>query len=343
MECHVTTQVGQFLLDVQLTGPDETAWYGLVGQSGAGKSTFLQAIAGFDPSAKVHGQWGEMRLDKTTNVILVSARTPLFPALSVNENIELVAKHNQLSEKVSSIVALCECCDLLNRLPTELSGGELQRVKLARSLLADPSVLLLDESFSAMDRALRYRILNQLKVHLQPAIKVIMVSHDVQDIVLSCDQLGVIEQGSCIASGSINQFTRGDEIAGGAFPALPLLSVLLADVIGSDKGITRLKVGNTEISVADAIEASPGSTVRVIIPAEAVTLATQQSNVMETNCLQGVVSAINEYSSTQYAVRLDCQGQCISALVDRYNPHIKALQTGATVMAFFDSQQALSR
>ena len=83
MECHVTAQAGQFALDIALSTAAEPNWLGIIGQSGAGKSTFLQALAGFNAAANVSGRWHSRDLSKLDNAVLVSAQTPLFPALSV--------------------------------------------------------------------------------------------------------------------------------------------------------------------------------------------------------------------------------------------------------------------
>lgn len=341
MECHVTAQAGQFALDIALSTAAEPNWLGIIGQSGAGKSTFLQALAGFNAAASVTGRWHGKDLSKLENAVLVSAQTPLFPALSVADNLELVARHNQQLANVKPIVALCECTALMSRQTNELSGGELQRVKLARALLANPELLLLDESFSAMDRALRFGILQKLKAYLGPHVKVIMVSHDINDIIVSCDHLSIIGSGRCVACGPISEMlnpARGHK----TIASLPLISVLHGEIEARNKGISSISTGGTSVKVVDESDIPVGHSVRLLIPASEVTIATENSTALQTNCLQGAVQSVVPYSATQSAVNIVCEGQDLAALLDNYDGRISALKEGQMVWAFFSGQQTLA-
>ena len=341
MECHVTAQAGQFALDIALSTAAEPNWLGIIGQSGAGKSTFLQALAGFNAAANVSGRWHSRDLSKLDNAVLVSAQTPLFPALSVAGNLELVARHNQQLDNVKTIVALCECTALMSRQTNELSGGELQRVKLARALLANPALLLLDESFSAMDRALRFGILHKLKAYLGPHVKVIMVSHDINDIIVSCDHLSIIESGHCVACGPLSEMlnpARGQQ----ANASLPLISVLHGEIEERNIGISRISVGETSVKVVDESAIPVGQSVRLLLPASEVTLATENSTALHTNCLQATVQSVVPYSATQSAVKIVCEGQELTALLDNYDSRINTLKDGQLVWAYFSGQQTLA-
>jgi molybdate transport system ATP-binding protein len=341
MECHVTAQAGQFALDIALSTAAEPNWLGIVGQSGAGKSTFLQALAGFNAAASVTGRWHSNDLSKPDNAVLVSAQTPLFPALSVADNLKLVARHNQQLPNVKTIVALCECTALMSRQTNELSGGELQRVKLARALLANPALLLLDESFSAMDRALRFGILHKLKAYLGPHVKVIMVSHDINDIIVSCDHLSIIESGHCVACGPLSEMLNpAREHKTNA--SLPLISVLHGEIEARKKGISNISTGGTSVKVVDESDIPVGQSVRLLIPASEVTIATEFSTALHTNCLQGVVQSVVPYSATQSAVNIVCEGQDLAALLDNYDSRVSALKEGQMVWAYFSGQQTLA-
>lgn len=341
MECHVTAQAGQFALDIALSTAAEPNWLGIVGHSGAGKSTFLQALAGLNAGFNVTGRWHDKDLSQLENVVLVSAQTPLFPALNVAGNLELVARYNQQLDNVKTIVALCECAALMSRQTNELSGGELQRVKLARALLANPALLLLDESFSAMDRALRFGILQKLKAYLSSHVKVILVSHDINDIIVSCDHLSIIESGHCLACGPLSEMlnpARGQQ----ANASLPLISVLHGEIEERNNGISRISVGETSVKVVDDSAIPVGQSVRLLLQATEVTLATENSTALHTNCLQGTVQSVFSYSVTQSAVTIVCEGQELVALLDSYDSRISALQEGQWVWAYFSGQQTLA-
>ena len=341
MECHVTAQAGQFALDIALSTAAEPNWLGIVGHSGAGKSTFLQALAGLNAGFNVTGRWHDKDLSQLENVVLVSAQTPLFPALNVAGNLELVARYNQQLDNVKTIVALCECTALMSRQTNELSGGELQRVKLARALLANPALLLLDESFSAMDRALRFGILHKLKAYLGPHVKVIMVSHDINDIIVSCDHLSIIESGHCVACGPLSEMLNpAREHKTNA--SLPLISVLHGEIEARKKGISNISTGGTSVKVVDESDIPVGQSVRLLIPASEVTIATEFSTALHTNCLQGVVQSVVPYSATQSAVNIVCEGQDLAALLDNYDSRVSALKEGQMVWAYFSGQQTLA-
>ncbi|MEC9261094.1 MAG: ATP-binding cassette domain-containing protein [Pseudomonadota bacterium] len=341
MECHVTVLAGQFALDIALSTAAEPNWLGIIGQSGAGKSTFLQALAGFNAAASVTGRWHDKDLSNLENVVLVSAQTPLFPALSVADNLELVARHNQQLANPKTIVALCECTALMSRQTNELSGGELQRVKLARALLANPKLLLLDESFSAMDRALRFGILHKLKAYLGPRVKVMMVSHDINDIIVSCDHLGIIERGRCVACGSLTEMLNPakEHITNAS---LPLISVLHGEIKERNNGVSRISISGTSVKVVDESDIPVGYSVRLLLPASEVTLATENSTALHTNCLQGTVQSVVPYSAKQSAVKIVCERQELAALLDNYDSRISVLKKGQLVWAYFSGQQTLA-
>lgn len=340
MECNVSTRAGAFTLNIQLTAPQEVSWCGVFGQSGAGKSTFLQALAGFEPQANISGQWGDCRFAAPQNAVLVSAQTPLFPALNVARNLELVARHNQLAAQIDDVVALCECEALLNRQPSALSGGELQRVKLARALLANPALLLLDESFSAMDKGLRQRILARLKRYLGARVKVMLVSHDMDDIALTCDWLGVISEGGCIACGPVNQLLAGHQSLAAVRHILPLCSVIQGSVVHSEQGITQVRIDESVVSVADQQVRVAGEDVRVLINARDVVLAHAHQALLQTNYLPARIVDISAYSTTQKIVKLDCNGQLLLALIDDIpNTAAMALRPDDVINAYFHARQ----
>lgn len=163
----------------------------VLGPSGAGKSTLLNLIAGFLPVSQ-----GALRIDGADHTHSVPSQRPvsmlfqennLFPHLSVRQNMALglhpglklnEAQRRQL-EEIAEQVGLS---DLLTRLPGQLSGGQRQRAALARCLLRDRPVLLLDEPFSALDPALRNEMLQLVRrVCEARAITLLMVSHSLED------------------------------------------------------------------------------------------------------------------------------------------------------------------
>ena len=163
----------------------------VLGPSGAGKSTLLSLIAGFLPAAS-----GKLWLNSSDHTVSPPAKRPvsmlfqennLFAHLTVRQNIGLgldpglrltAAQQEQLAQ-IAQQVGLE---DHLQRLPSQLSGGQRQRAALARCLIRQQPILLLDEPFSALDPALRSEMLQLLqKVCDQRQLTLLMVSHNIED------------------------------------------------------------------------------------------------------------------------------------------------------------------
>lgn len=159
---------------------------GVVGPSGAGKSTLLRALAGVGPrgtgSLRVFGQpWQDAR-----SFVPAHARgvgwTPqdaaLFPHLTVRQNLGYGG-----ADGLDDIAAMLGLGGLLDRAPRHLSGGEAQRVALGRALLRGPRLLLLDEPFAALDRALRARVAADVAAWCAARrVAVVLVTHDERDL-----------------------------------------------------------------------------------------------------------------------------------------------------------------
>ena len=207
--------------------PSSMQVVGITGPSGAGKSSLLRALAGFEQEASVSVNWfaedakpiasatvNAHSVTKAINVNsapirvrvgLVFQQPMLFPHVNVKGNLALAERHaGSKALKVEHAIAGCECEHLLHKSIDSLSGGEAQRVALARALVNGPDVLMLDESLSALDAALRSKILRFLvKTCGRLNIKLIMVSHDVQDLALFCDGLISVVDGEVEATGSV--------------------------------------------------------------------------------------------------------------------------------------------
>lgn len=176
----------------------------VVGPSGAGKSTLLRVLAGVEPRATGTVRVGGRLWQDVLHGILVAPwergvgwvpqEVLLFPHLSVRENMAYAGADR---EAVARTAELLQVDSLLERRPRNLSGGERQRVALGRALLASPSLLLLDEPFSALDRPLRVQLTRTVKewagTHRVPLV---LVSHDEDDAaVLAGERWHLAEKG----------------------------------------------------------------------------------------------------------------------------------------------------
>jgi len=192
----------------------------ILGPSGAGKSTLLSLIAGFLPASS-----GELRLNGEEHrhsppahrpVSMLFQENNLFPHLTVAQNIglglhpglKLTHQHKQILQEMAHRVGLEEH---LQRLPHQLSGGQRQRAALARCLVRQQPILLLDEPFSALDPALRKEMLRLVDdVCAERNMTLLMVSHSLEDAACIAPRSLLIVDGRVYWDGSTSQLQQGE-------------------------------------------------------------------------------------------------------------------------------------
>jgi sulfonate transport system ATP-binding protein len=167
----------------------------LIGRSGCGKSTLLRALAELDHEATGSG---EIRTPDRLSVVFQDAR--LLPWKRVLDNVVLGLSGRAARDRGRRALAEVELAGREGAWPSELSGGEQQRVALARSLVHDPELLLADEPFGALDALTRIRMHGLLKQLVEAhAPAVLLVTHDVDEAIELADRVVVLEQGRVAA------------------------------------------------------------------------------------------------------------------------------------------------
>jgi iron(III) transport system ATP-binding protein len=301
----------------------------LLGPSGCGKSTTLFAIAGLDtPTGGVIRAGSNTFFDAANGIVvppekrncgLVFQSYALWPHMTVEQNLAFPLRIRKVgaaerSRRIGEALALVEMETYARRYPHELSGGQQQRVALARTLVFEPTLLLLDEPLSNLDAKLRIRARNWLK-DLQERLKIttIYVTHDQIEALAMSDRIAVMNKGEIV------QLTTPQEIYTrpcGAF---------VADFIGSSnfikaKLVSRDSDGTARVSIMEGPSISavwapavqPGTEVLVAVRPEHVRLTTKKPANGAANLLPGRITG-RSYLGARYQYAIEVNGTLFSA------------------------------
>jgi molybdate transport system ATP-binding protein len=296
LQLHIGKQFDGFTLDLALDAPSGKIIV-LFGASGAGKSLTLAAIAGVMTPDAGRIQIGERVLFDAARSINLSPQArkigmvrqdlSLFPHLSAAENVAygLKGSRQDKARRVREMLAMVHLENLAARKPSELSGGQQQRIALARALAIEPSLLLLDEPFSALDLATRIELrreLQELQQHTQTSM--FFVTHDLGEAALLADQMAVIDNGRILQVAPPNQILRAPSNARIA-QIVGVKNILPATVVGENT----IRIGDRELE-ADTSRFTKGAEVKACIRAERVLLVRPEGPTrVHTNPIEGMV------------------------------------------------------
>ena len=186
-------------------------YFVLVGHSGSGKSVLLETIAGliFPDSGSILMNKSDITFTKTGSrrIGLMFQDNSLFPHLSVKKNIEFALRlknkdHNVVTQKLNMLAGDFNIGHLLHRNPEILSGGEIQRVLLARTLASEPEILMLDEPLSSIDTIFKDEIKSLLRNLNRKGLTIIHVTHDFEEAIALASKIAVLNDGKLVAAGS---------------------------------------------------------------------------------------------------------------------------------------------
>lgn len=213
----------------------------LFGKSGSGKTTLLRIIAGLEKadSGKIVVD-GQIWYDSAKKINLSPQKRgvgfvfqdyALFPNMSVRKNLEFAQKKRQ-SHLIDEILELMELKNLADTPPQNLSGGQKQRVAVARALMSNPKILLLDEPLSALDSAMRLKLQDELKVvHKKFDITSILVTHDVSEIFKLSNRVFKLTAGEIEADESPSKLFGGSNMSSKFKLVGEVLAIKKADIL----------------------------------------------------------------------------------------------------------------
>lgn len=305
-----------FSLDARLK-VDLPGVTGLFGPSGSGKSTLLRIIAGLERRAEGTVTFGgdvwqdsgrdEFARADRRSVGYVFQDARLFEHLDVAGNLKYAADRaprTSASIATDEIIAACDLKALLSRRVGVLSGGERQRVALARTLLTQPRLLLLDEPLASLDAERKSEILPYLEALPERfGIPAVYVSHAVDEMARLADRVVVLQDGSIVATGDALEILNRPNLlpAGAMFDAATILETRVAEHLPR-LHLTRLQFQQHEIVVPMLAGRAKGDIVRLHVRAGDVALATTAPQGLSfRNVLPGTVAAINEDDASAFA------------------------------------------
>lgn len=324
----LTIQVGKrfsdagrnFALDVGFTlAPGITI---IFGPSGAGKTTLLDCVAGLTrPDSGKIAVGDRVLFDhaRETNLPAQSRRIgyvfqdlALFPHLTVEKNIEYGLNGVHKSERRKKSDAILESfriSPLRERKPGEISGGERQRAALARALVTDPCVLLLDEPMAALDAATKSKIIDDLRAwNAAHGIPILYVTHNREEVFALGDRVLVLENGRIIADGTphgVMSAPRRESLA----QLIGFENIFHAIVIAihENRGTMRCRIADSDVELeTPLVHAETGSALLIGIRAGDILLATvQPAGLSARNILPGRVLSLAQ-RDVIVVVRVNC-------------------------------------
>lgn len=232
-----------------------------LGPSGCGKTTTLRMIAGFEqPSGgkiMIDGKECENLPPNLRDVNTVFQNYALFPHLSIRDNIAFGLKLKklpkaQIEEKVNRMIKLIKLEEHMNKKPSQLSGGQKQRVAIARSLVNEPKVLLLDEPLGALDLKLRKEMQIELK-HLQRELGItfVYVTHDQEEALTISDRIAIMHNGNIEQLGTAEDIYERPRTKFAA-DFIGETNLLHGMVVEGNSEYSKVNLGDSIITVCDS-------------------------------------------------------------------------------------------
>ena len=346
---------GNFELKVQaeLRSSGATA---IVGRNGSGKTSLLRAIAGLDQATgKIHvndATWLESSSSisvptRKRKLGYVSQTPKLFPHMSVTRNLQfafqLAANRSDKgsTNTLSGVITRFELKSLLDRKPTTLSGGETSRVALARALISDPDLILLDEPLSTIDMDRKRDLLPYLEGILDDRpLPMLYVTHDFTEVARLCTDALVLRDGNVLASGRVDEVIHS--ISDIDLPEQTTKSSLInAEYVSYDDQLYLAYFKINDQAMVIPVSESPHfkGLVPIRIQDRDVAIATTKPvNTSMRNALKCRILEIEQTPASPFAlIRLKCGTERFRATITRASMQELRLQENAEVYALIKS------
>ncbi|TJW82672.1 MAG: ABC transporter ATP-binding protein [Mesorhizobium sp.] len=284
-----------------------------LGPSGSGKTTALKMIAGFEPPSG-----GDMLLGSRSivdvppyerGIGMVFQNYALFPHMTVVENVAFPLRVRRVAraeteQKVLRALELVKMVEYRNRYPNQLSGGQQQRIALARAIVFDPSLLLMDEPLGALDRNLREHMkIEIMRIQKELNITVIFVTHDQDEALVMSDRIAVINEGRLVqvADSKSLYYNPQDRFVASFVGESNLLPCRIGEI---ENGAGTVTIGGRASGVARLNGQSGGESGWLFVRPEHVNISPRGAATGVPNVLDGVVEdSLFLGELTRYVVR----------------------------------------
>jgi multiple sugar transport system ATP-binding protein len=228
----------------------------LLGQSGCGKTTTLRAIAGLETIDEgdilIDGEPVQDKKCSDRDIAMVFQSFSLYPHMSVYENIAFPLRatsmnRSDIDKDVREIARILRITEFLNRKPSALSGGDMQRVAIGRALVRRPKAMLMDEPIGALDAKLREEMRAEIKrLHIKQGSTTIYVTHDQVEAMALADRIVIMHEGILQQVGSPSAvYSHPSNMFVAQFVGSPVMNMAEA-LVAEDGGRARVKVGGLD-------------------------------------------------------------------------------------------------
>ncbi len=336
----ISKRFDDFAIDSISLKVEKGDYFVLLGQSGSGKSVLLQIVAGL-----ILQDSGLVMIDgKNCTIEKIQKRQTgylfqdyaLFPHLTVKENIAYPLKNLKITKKeaerlIEQISKSFEIFHLLKKMPETLSGGEKQRVALARCLIVKPKLLLLDEPLSAIDAQIRPQVRKLLRDINKNGQTIVHITHDQEEAIALANKVAVINNGKLLQSGEVHDVflhPRSSYIA--SFLGIKNFFKCSLSSNGDKKAV--ILKDNLSFYLETDDEKGEGF---VLIDASSVSLSEKEPETSSRNCFRGIISEIIPYKNG-FEVFVDI-GVMLCCLISKMSFENFQLSEGRKIWVSFKS------
>ncbi len=304
LEARIDKRLGTFALGVEVASRGRVT--GLFGPSGSGKTTFLGAVAGIiRPDAGRIGFSGSVWFDGAARVHVPARRRRigyvfqdplLFEHMDVRRNIVYGRRRGGGGPDFDEVVEVLALGGLLERRPSELSGGQRRQAAIARAILAGPRLLLLDEPLTNIDSPAAGRIAVYLKRVMQVfEIPAVYVSHSISDVLYLCDEVVVLNEGRVTTQGPAYDVVTRRGVLDEAHLA-ELRNLFSAEQVSFDgqDGMLRCRIGSQELVAAGERPERVGPLTLSIRACDIVLASQRPVGISARNVLAGSVTRVEQ-------------------------------------------------